>query len=200
VLSATSNVVQKLLHSFRGLLGLDALIDTLEVFNIVKERLKSNNFHGKLLLSGFSYGGAIAQLVSLKTNTPAVVFGANGIHDIASRVYNFTEDELSHSDLIFNFAEQTDCTPRMDCQVGHFCDVETETPKCDSANLYINRYITPGEKDYRANGNLESCKHWDFIYGGGGYRTIRESPSKIRCVHKNNIAAWNRLNAFCSFT
>ncbi len=96
--------VNDLKDDLKMLFGL--LPSQMESARIVYDKLKSNCPNKKILLTGHSLGGSLAQGLGFETNSEAVTFGAYGLRNIYNYKYKNNENIINYGnskDAIFTY-------------------------------------------------------------------------------------------------
>jgi hypothetical protein len=136
---------QSLIFSTRHTFEVDYLPLALQLVHDVRRKYPNATFK----FTGYSMGGALAQLVALHFQAPAFTFAANGIVDIIAR-YHLHPD----APKTVNFIDVDDAVPKMDCQVGT-----------------VVEYLNPGQVDVDP--------HLNFVYGEGAWKMIDAPWTRI---------------------
>ncbi|KAF0688440.1 Aste57867_19956 [Aphanomyces stellatus] len=117
--------------------------------------------------TGYSMGGALAQLLAVHTSSSAVVFASNGILDILGLYHMLPASSLLPQNLV-NVLHPRDLVPKMDCQIG--------TVVVDDAS------VGPDDVD---------TLHHAFVYGNVAWKQLHTA---LAVTHGR---AWSQANGFC---
>jgi len=114
-ISFLAQIFQGMIRFSRKFFRIDYVTLSSQVLGEIAEDIQSQtNETISYEFTGYSMGGALAQLHAVRYNASAVLFASNGILDIMS-AYNMTESEHAFSTMM-NIFEENDLIPRMDCQ------------------------------------------------------------------------------------
>ena len=160
-----NNGVNDLKDDIKMVFGL--LPSQMESARIVYSKLKSNYPNKKILLTGHSLGGSLAQGLGFETNSEAVTFGAYGLRNI----YNY---KYKNNENIINYGNSKDAvfTYNIDNQIGKTYII--------SDNNESNSFI----KDKRDNYNIID-KH--FISNMGDIKKAKEYKKLDYFSNKNLV-------------
>ncbi|CAM9298613.1 unnamed protein product [Chrysoparadoxa australica] len=118
-----------------------------------------------LIFTGYSMGGAQAQLQAALHNAPAIVFGSNGVKDIVKQLYPELLDRTGASGGEFtgqvNIVDRTDQVTYMDCQVAEYV-----------CGLTHPLGLFQDQEEI----------HLDFVYGAGALAVIQADEADITCT------------------
>ena len=124
-----------------------------------------------LQFTGYSLGGAIAQLEGTYHGARSTGFASVGIRDIVHDLYKFQPRDPSSSSII-NIFERTDLVPALDCQYGIQCWFNSTNP---------------------------DTVHDDLVYGKQGFSFLKQMVAQpLSSVAQCSKAdEWNPVHATC---
>jgi dienelactone hydrolase len=129
-----------------------------------------------VVFTGYSLGGAYAQIAALQHSAPAVVFASLGIQDI---LLNFCPELVNSvaTAKIVNYVDNRDDVPKMDCQVAKVCQLKQAA---DTKELTAEQV------------------HLGFVYGSQGIVTALTAKgydkSLIECIDGKT---WSKTHGHC---
>lgn len=149
----------------------------------------------RLLLGGYSLGGALAQLAALRLGVPAVALAGNGVRDAAALYGLSLPPAAAAAAPLINVVDATDMVPRMDCALGRVCVVPNERAECVALarSAGAGWEATPGVLEDAA------CpSHRNFVYGPWLQRAMLAGAGEhlaSLCVTPDE---WNKANGVCA--
>ncbi|KAG9409233.1 hypothetical protein AC1031_019487 [Aphanomyces cochlioides] len=118
------------------------------------EELTAAHTFSSVTFTGYSMGGALAQLLAIQTSSNATVFASNGIVDVLDL---YSMPPTSNATLV-NILDPRDSVPKMDCQMGTLLLPPTEA-----------------SAEYEDPGNV----HARFVYGDLAWKQIHSTYEVI---------------------
>jgi len=167
VLSRVCHGLQMLIHGIRRYLRLDYFSRSEMIVEFIRKRHPS----AVMQFTGYSMGGAIAQLRALRMNTAATTFASNGIADVFHCLYK-EDAKRFNSELLTNIFHSGDIIPSMDCQFGRVC------PRQQSSNFIHTSHEI----------------HSHFLYGNSTAMDWISQCNGSTCLPAH---LWNLANAVC---
>jgi dienelactone hydrolase len=128
-----------------------------------------------VVFTGYSLGGAYAQIVALQYSAPAVVFASLGIQDILLNFYPELVSSVNTANMV-NFVDNRDDVPKMDCQVAKVCQLKQTA---DAYKLTTEQV------------------HLGFVYGAQGIVTALAKgydKSQLDCIDGK---LWSETHGHC---
>ncbi|KDO34721.1 hypothetical protein SPRG_00783 [Saprolegnia parasitica CBS 223.65] len=126
LLDYASRYVQYLIFGARHVLGADFVPLAIAFTNEMRRTYPHRSLH----FTGYSLGGALAQLAAIRFDAPATTFAANGILDLL-HLYQLHPSNSVRTHV--NYAHASDFVPKLDCQIGTLVLDPTTTGSDDPA-------------------------------------------------------------------
>ncbi|CAF0964686.1 unnamed protein product [Didymodactylos carnosus] len=122
--------VASFMRFIRQQLGLDWLVQAIQMFNKIQLHYTKQSKKVEFILSGFSSGGLYATALALYFNHPSITFASTGVEDILNDYYSHLfVNKREKSPPIYNFAHKLDPILQLDCQLGTVCVFSNEDSK-----------------------------------------------------------------------
>ncbi|OQS05322.1 hypothetical protein THRCLA_02542 [Thraustotheca clavata] len=115
------------------------------------EEMKTKYPDKTFYFTGYSMGGAIAQLLALDLQTNATTFAANGYLDIMN-LYKIKPGPNFLPSQLVNYIHKVDDVPKLDCHIGSLV-IDTSPQKNTDPELV----------------------HYDFVYGNTAWNLLQHS-------------------------
>ncbi|OQR97531.1 hypothetical protein ACHHYP_20499 [Achlya hypogyna] len=142
--------VQYIIFGTRHLLRADFVPLAVDFTAEMRRKYPQHN----LQFTGYSLGGALAQLVAVEFQQPATTFAANGILDIMGLYHMTPTAEFEPSQLV-NYIAPVDFVPKLDCQIG---------------SIVLATTAITGDPE---------AAHMAFVYGNTAWETLHQTNLSV---------------------